>query len=133
MRWVCAVAVVSLVLSGSAAAQPIGTLVPPVDGAVVRHFDPPAGEYGPGHRGIDYRVPPGTQVRAAAGGVVAFAGDVAGVRAVSVDHGSGMLTTYSDLRVVSVAEGQTVQSGTWLGATSTAHEGAVGLHFGVKL
>ena len=34
----------------------------PVDGPVARSFEAPAFAYGPGHRGIDFAVPPGTPV-----------------------------------------------------------------------
>src|SRR5688500_17032431 len=77
-------------------------LVPPVDATVSSRFDPPLDRFGSGHRGIDYDVPAGTSVRAAADGVVSFAGSVAGELAVTIDHGSGVETTYSSLSEVSV-------------------------------
>src|SRR5918996_1070897 len=72
-----------------------GTYDWPVHGPVIRPFEPPVGPYGAGHRGIDIAVPPGTPVRAAAEGVVAFAGLVAGGGFVSIDHPDGVRTTYS--------------------------------------
>ena len=128
----CAVALSLLGLPSVASAQDIG-LVPPVDGAIGRHFDPPDGTFGPGHRGVDFTVPAGARVRAAGAGTVSFAGTVAGALAVSVRHGSGLSTTYSQLGEVWVDEGDAVASGTWLGLVGTAHDGVPGLHLGVKV
>jgi murein DD-endopeptidase MepM/ murein hydrolase activator NlpD len=50
----------------------------PVDAAVVRPFEPPSTEYGPGHRGVDLDAKPGSSVRAAERGRVRHAGQVAG-------------------------------------------------------
>ena len=60
--------------AGAAPPQPGGCGVwwPPVDGPVARSFQAPAFAYGPGHRGIDFAVPPGTPVRASGDGVVAL-------------------------------------------------------------
>jgi murein DD-endopeptidase MepM/ murein hydrolase activator NlpD len=68
----------------------------PVTGSVVRPFGLPEGTYGAGHRGIDITTPAGTTVRASAGGVVAFAGIVAGDRYVSIDHPDGTRTERVD-------------------------------------
>jgi Peptidase family M23/Putative serine esterase (DUF676) len=110
-------------------------LIPPVDGAVGRRFQAPAVDWGPGHRGIDYLVPGGAPIaiRAAAGGRVSFAGSVAGVNAVTIEHSGGMETTYSNLLDVDVVAGQYVTEGAWIGHTRFAHRGTPGLHFGVKI
>lgn len=111
-----------------------GWMTPPVDGAIGRPYDPPPGPFGAGHRGIDYAVSPGGLVRAAEAGRVTFAGPVAGVRAVSIDHGDGLTTTYSSLSSTFVGTTETVHQGQWLGRAGVAHDGgAAGLHFGVKL
>lgn len=108
--------------------------VPPVEGSIGRRFQAPEVDWGPGHRGIDFIVARGTGVRAAGPGVVAFAGSVASVGAVTVDHGNGLQTTYSDLDEINVLRGESVTQGTWIGRSGMAHEStSLGLHFAVKL
>jgi murein DD-endopeptidase MepM/ murein hydrolase activator NlpD len=89
------------VLGGSAdaAGAAPSAAVRPVPGHVVRGFDPPAHPYGPGHRGVDLAADPGDRVRSALAGRIAFAGAVAHVGWVTVDHGGGLVTTYGDLAV----------------------------------
>lgn len=109
-------------------------LIPPVDGPIVRSFDGPASSYAAGHRGVDFAGAPGTAVRAAASGVVTFAGRVGPLGAVTIDHDGGLITTYSSIVEISVAKGQEVTAGTWVGRIDRGHPGAEGgLHFGVKL
>ncbi len=64
--------------------------------------------------------------------MVTFAGRVAATNAVTVDHGSGVETTYTGLSSVHVAPGDAVTEGRYLGTTGTVH-GTAGLHFGVKV
>jgi hypothetical protein len=110
-------------------------LVPPVDGPIVARFQAPGTDWGPGHRGVDFFAAPETAVRAAAPGRVAFAGNVAGVNAVSLEHRGDMATTYTDLAEILVTEGAYVLQGEWIGRSSTPHRGGgeAGVHFGVKV
>ena len=110
------------------------TLIPPVDGPVDRPFDPPARPWGPGHRGVDYRVPPGTPVRSAADGVVGFAGRIAGGSHVAVDHAGGVRTSYAYLARVEVSRGQSVRRGDVVGRSggSGPGHGPDVVHFGVR-
>lgn len=108
------------------------TFSPPVDAPIAASFIPPESDYGSGHRGVDYRVPVGTQVRAVAPGIVSFAGSVAGVLAVTIDHGSGIESTYTGLSRVDVSEGERVDGGRYVGASGGVH-GAPGLHLGAKV
>jgi Peptidase family M23/PGAP1-like protein len=111
-----------------------GWLIPPVDAPIEAPFVAPTSEFGPGHRGVDYDVPAGSAVRAAGAGSVRFAGSVAGNLAVTVDHGGGLVSTYSILSEIDVSRGQHVDPGTWLGRTARSHPGdGDGFHFGVKL
>jgi murein DD-endopeptidase MepM/ murein hydrolase activator NlpD len=107
---------------------------PPVDGPVVRRFEPPAGPYGPGHRGVDYAVAPGTPVRAAGTGTVVFAGTVAGGLHVVVAHPGGLRTGYSYLTGLAVKPGDPVRPGTVVGrsgGTGPGHAAGV-LHFSLR-
>lgn len=121
----------SLVAAGSLSGVPL--LEYPLAGPATRAFEAPSSAWGPGHRGIDLTAPAGTPVRSATRGQVTFAGDVAGVLAVTVDHGGGLETTYSDLSAIAVATGEVVDGGHLLGEVGVAHPGVPGLHFGVRL
>ncbi|HET6289190.1 MAG TPA: M23 family metallopeptidase [Amycolatopsis sp.] len=118
------------------APTPQGRLSWPVSPApsVTRYFEPPATPYGPGHRGVDLPAPPGTNVLAAAEGVVMFAGQVAGRGVVSIDHEGGLRTTYQPL-APTVTAGDQVYRGQVLGTLATGHPGCpepACLHFGVR-
>lgn len=112
-----------------------GTYAWPVDGPVIRPFDPPATPYGSGHRGIDIAAPLGTSIRAPADGVVAFAGSVGGGLFLSVDHPDGVRTTYSWLSEVRVERGHEVSRGEVIGSTGAGHPGGdrPHLHFGARI
>lgn len=130
---VCAAAVVILTAGGTVsglalargagrrmmAAAPPGPVhyQPPVDAPITDPFRPPKTPYGPGNRGIEYATEPGTPVRAAGDGVVAFAGFVAGRRYVTVDHADGVRTSYSYLAEIDVRVGQQVHGGDVIGTT----------------
>jgi hypothetical protein len=111
-----------------------GWLVPPVDAPIARPYLDPEGPYAAGHRGVDYAVPAGSLVRAAGDGRVTFAGPVADVRAVTIDHGDGVTTTYTTLAFVLVVAGDEVGQGEWVGRSGAAHAGGdEGVHFGVRV
>jgi murein DD-endopeptidase MepM/ murein hydrolase activator NlpD len=102
--------------------------------SVTRAFDPPASPYGPGHRGVDLAGAPGAGVHAAGGGIVAFAGMVAGRPVVSIEHAGGLRTTYEPVDPW-VAAGQVVTRGSPIGALLAGHPGCpVGacLHWGLR-
>jgi murein DD-endopeptidase MepM/ murein hydrolase activator NlpD len=108
---------------------------PPVDGPVVRRYEPPERPFGPQHLGLDFAAPPGTAVRAAGDGIVAFAGLVGRARAVAIEHGGGRRTTYAYLRRALVRPGAPVRRGDHLGLSGAAgpghHPGVV--HFGYRV
>lgn len=85
-------------------------------GGVLGRFEPPAKVWAAGHRGVDLAAAPGVEVRAAAPGVVAFSGLVAGRPVVTVSHpGSGS----PPLRTTYLPVTGTVPVGTAVGAGQT--------------
>ncbi|WP_051208513.1 peptidoglycan DD-metalloendopeptidase family protein [Propionicicella superfundia] len=105
----------------------------PVDGDVVRGFDPPELDWLPGHRGVDLAVAPGAVVRAAASGTVTFAGSIAGRGVIVVSHGS-VRTTYEPV-APTTAVGQRVTVGSPLGSVQAGHAGCPAeacLHWGLR-
>ncbi|HEX7187763.1 MAG TPA: peptidoglycan DD-metalloendopeptidase family protein [Actinomycetes bacterium] len=102
---------------------------------VVAGFQAPPSPYAAGHRGADLAAGVGQPVLAAGGGVVAFAGPVAGRPVVSVVHPDGRRTTYEPV-VARVAAGDRVSAGAVLGAVSAAPGHclpATCLHWGLRL
>lgn len=86
------------------------------------------------HAGQDLRSAYGEEVRAAAGGVVSFAGERGGYgMMVVVDHGGGTETRYAHLSAVEVRAGMTIEAGQAIarsgnsGRTTGPH-----LHFEVR-
>jgi murein DD-endopeptidase MepM/ murein hydrolase activator NlpD len=120
----------------TAAAAPAGLWTAPLPGAlrVTRRFDPPASDYGAGHRGVDLAGRPGQPVLAAGAGVVLFAGMVAGRPVISVVHANGLRTTYEPVDP-SVAAGQPVARGSPIGTLTAGHAGCPAtacLHWGLR-
>jgi murein DD-endopeptidase MepM/ murein hydrolase activator NlpD len=102
--------------------------------AITRKFNPPPEPWLPGHRGVDLAAAAGVPVFAAGPGVVAFAGPVAGRDVVSIDHSSGLRTTYEPVSA-SVRVGQTVLAGETIGILATGHPGCpveACLHWGLR-
>jgi len=126
------VAVVAVLASATSAA-PAAALQwgpvfrPPVEAPVADPFRPPEDRYGPGNRGIEYATVPGQVVRAAAAGTVSFAGPVAGSLHVTVDHGGGVVSSYSFLMRMSVRTGARVDQGRMVGVAGER------LHFSVRV
>ena len=112
-----------------------GTYAWPVVGRIIDPYRPPSSPYGPGHRGMDIAAPVGTSVHAASGGVVAFAGSVAGSLFVSIDHPDGVRTTYGYLSSVAVSRGDVVARDQVIAASGLGHPGKSPphLHFGARL
>ena len=125
----------AMALAASVPAAPAGAVThherpvfrPPVEAPVADPFRPPENPYGPGNRGIEYDTVPGDVVRAAAAGTVSFAGPVAGSLHVTVDHGGGLVSSYSYLERISLRVGAVVDQGQVLGVAGER------LHFSVRL
>jgi murein DD-endopeptidase MepM/ murein hydrolase activator NlpD len=101
------------------------------DGAqVVRSFAP-IGRWA-GHWGVDIASPSGSAVPAIGAGVVRFAGVVVRNTSVSIDHGGGLVTSYSYLAVTTVEKGDRVARGTAVGV-SGVHDGVEAFHLSLRV
>nr|WP_314144449.1 peptidoglycan DD-metalloendopeptidase family protein [uncultured Rhodococcus sp.] len=100
---------------------------------IVTPFDRPEQNWLPGHRGVDLAAQEGQSVLAVADGTVVFAGTVAGKPVVSVDHPSGLRSTYEPV-LASVVAGARVRRGTVLGSLTSGHEScsSICLHWGIR-
>lgn len=112
-------------------------LVTPVAGRVSSPFGPrqlPDEDAPRHHAGLDIAAPPGTAIRAAAGGRVVFAGERGGYgNAVIVDHGNGLTTLYGHASELLVAEGDVVRPGTPIARVgSTGRSTGPHLHFELR-
>ena len=92
-----ALCVVAALAAAAAAPALAASGVPPVNGPIVRAFDPPDDPWLAGHRGIDLLASAGSPVVAVLAGRVSFAGRVAGKGVVVVSHGDTR-TTYEPVR-----------------------------------
>jgi hypothetical protein len=128
-------AVLSLaLLAGPAGAGP--TWEWPLTGTptVARGFQPPATQWGTGHRGVDLEGTYGELVLSAGAGRVTYAGLLAGRGVVTVTHADGLRTTYEPVEA-SVSVGDLVAAGDPLGALASGHascrQRTVCLHWGL--
>ncbi len=100
--------------------------VPPVDVPIAIGFQRPECDYCVGHRGVEYHPSVGVPVRAVVGGVVSFAGRVAGTLYVVVGQPDGTRFTYGMLSTRLVGAGDGVAAGQVVGYTSAR------LYFGLR-
>ena len=102
----------------------------PVAGPVVAPFAP-ADRY-EGHWGLDLSARYGSPVRASGGGTVTFAGIVAGMKSITIDHGGGLRSSVSFLSQILIDPGLRVEAGTVVGLSGKAHD-VVAVHFSVRV
>lgn len=99
----------------------------PMLGPVIDPFRPPAHIGAPGNRGLEYGRSDNQVVAAAASGYVSFAGQVAGRKAITIQHDDGVRTTYTGLLDMWVIEGMMVNQHSAIALAST------GFHFGARV
>ena len=119
------ISVLTILDAPGAHAQPCWR--PPVAGVVADPFREPPCRWCPGNRGLEYRIGADVDVRAAASGTVAFAGDVAGVSYVVIELPMGWRHTYGRLASIRVQPGDLVIAGTIIGRASSE------LFFGLRV
>jgi len=116
-----------LPIAAAAPEPPWPCLWAPVRAPIADGFRSPWCPWCRGNRGLEYAVLPGAAVRASAGGVVRFAGLVARIGYVVVEHPTGVRTTYGRVSDTVVAAGDPVVAGQILGRAA----GSL-LFFGVR-
>ena len=86
------------------------------------------------HTGVDFGAPYGTQIHAAAAGVVLLAGYTRGYgNCIIIDHGGGIATLYGHCSSLGVSEGQSVKQGQVIGRVgATGYATGPHLHFEVR-
>lgn len=95
-------------------------------------FDPPASQWGAGHRGVDLRAAAGARVHSPAAGAVAFVGVVVDRPVLTVDHGAGLVSSFEPA-VAGLSVGQPVTRGQVLATVGAGgHCSAECLHWGVR-
>lgn len=128
---VTALVVLLLLVTPAASGAPAPLSVrAPVDGRVLRFFDPPGQPWDAGHRGVKLAAATGEAVRGVLDGTVTFSGQVARAGWVTVDHGGGLETTYGVLGARAVTRGQRVHAGDTLGWVA---DGPQHLHWGARI
>ena len=106
----------------------IPSLIPAGDGTIASAFGYRRYPYPEFHRGVDLEAAYGETVRAAAKGVIAFAGwDGDYGNKVDIDHGNGLHTWYAHLARIDVHEGEAVLKGAPIGTAGSTGE-ATGPH-----
>ncbi len=111
----------------------VGTLTPPrfikpiTGGVITQYFGSTL--YGSAHKGVDWYVPVGTSVRAAASGTVVSAGwnGVSGYTIVIL-HADGSKTVYKHLSRILVSSGQYVTQNTQIALSGATGSAATGPH-----
>lgn len=99
---------------------------------VLRTFNKPAKNWLPGHRGVDLEATPNDPIYAAGDGTVIYAGTLAGIPTVSIEHPGGLRTTYQPvLPLVAVGDTVTRQQPIGTLAPGGTH-GYPGLQWGAK-
>ncbi|PJM93952.1 transglycosylase family protein [Streptomyces sp. CB01373] len=124
--------------SGTAKSRPHSTqhaLVAPVGGGIGTAYHATGSHWSKGyHTGVDFEVPTGTSVKAAAAGRVVSAGwgGAYGYQVV-IRHADGHYTQYGHLSAISVRVGQTVAAGRGIGRSgATGNVTGPHLHFEVR-
>ncbi|MCI0155245.1 M23 family metallopeptidase [Leifsonia shinshuensis] len=101
---------------------------------VVQAYAAPPSPYAAGHRGIDLAAATSSVVVAPSDATVHFAGVVVDRPVLTLDHGSGVLSSYEPLAAEGLKAGDSVTRGAVLGVVGTgAHCSDSCLHVGVRI
>jgi len=111
MPFIVRTVLIALILSAipsTASASPPRCWHRPAEAWVVDPFREPPCPWCAGNRGIDFGLQGSHSIRAVGGGVVTFAGQVAGTNYVVVEHADGWKLTYGKLQSMHVGRGDVV-------------------------
>lgn len=113
-------------------AKPVIRLAWPVEGKILAGFGAQPG--GKRSDGVDIAATPGAPIKAAADGMVVYAGDdLPGYgNLMLVQHGGGVVTAYAQARSLTRREGQKVRQGEVIGEVAAQDSGPARLHFQVR-
>ncbi len=127
----------AVIRTRDAQAYQMGPLRPPVDQPISFPFGgledfgmvmgpQKDGAMGEQHRGVDYAVPVGTEVKAPGLGIVILARSLAfSGETVAINHGNGLVSVLAHLTHVNVAEGEVVTEGAVVGTSGQTGFGAL--------
>lgn len=138
MRWrrilgaVAAMLLVAAAPTGEPGSEPIWSWPVEAQRPIARPFLAPPTPYASGHRGIDIRASPGSEVRAPAAGVVHFAGFVVDRPVVSIRHAGGVLSSFEPVEPL-VATGDRVARGQVIGMLLPGRCAGGCLHLGARI
>ncbi len=99
---------------------------------VVRDFDAPRSQWGPGHRGLDLLAPAGTPVVAPVSGRIHFSGDVAGRGVITIRTASDELVSMEPVQVLEAVSSR-VRAGERIGRVASGHCPRGCLHIGLRV
>lgn len=108
------------------------TFTYPVNARITSHF---GSRWGTTHKGTDFGVPIGTEVRAAAAGTVSYSGNMSGFgKLIIIDHGNGVTTYYAHNSVLLAKVGQKVKQGEIITKSgNTGRSTGPHLHFEIRI
>lgn len=99
---------------------------------VVRDFDAPESEWGPGHRGLDLRARPGTTVVAPVSGRVSFSGSVVDRVVITITTPSGAQVTLEPVELDDSPPDR-IRAGARIGVVARGHCPGGCLHIGLRV
>ena len=109
-------------------------LINPISGIITSRYGSNDSVRDHTHAGIDIGAPQGTSIKAAAGGVVTFAGWSGGYgNCIKIDHGNGVTTVYAHCSQLIASAGQSVSQGDVIAKVgSTGNSTGPHLHLEVR-
>ena len=111
------------------------SLIRPISGTITSRFGVSSRIRSSNHTGLDISAPIGTQIKAAAGGTVSFAGNKGSFgNMIAINHGNGVQTHYCHCSKLLASVGQTISQGEVIALVgSTGNSTGPHLHLEVRI